>query len=55
MDYTKRSDSTEEAALIIGLGGTGTDAVIRLKRRIYGQLNLGERTRERLKVSMLNI
>ena len=22
MDYTKRSDSTEEAALIIGLGGT---------------------------------
>ena len=58
MDYTKRSDSTEEAALIIGLGGTGTDAVIRLKRRIYGQLNLGEkdeRTPESFNVKYLII
>ena len=58
MDYTKRSDSTGEAALIIGLGGTGTDAVIRLKRRIYGQPNLGEkdkRTPESFNVKYLVI
>lgn len=38
VDHGKQSDRQDGATVIIGLGGTGTDAVIRLKKEIYKQL-----------------
>ena len=38
IDRGKQSDRQEGATLIIGLGGTGTDAVMKLKKEVYKQL-----------------
>ncbi len=38
IDRTKQSEKQDGATLIIGLGGTGTDAVIKIKKEMYKQL-----------------
>lgn len=38
IDHNKQSDRQPGATVILGLGGTGSDAVIRLKREVYKQL-----------------
>lgn len=38
IDHTKQSDRQPGATVIIDLGGTGKDAVIRLKKEVYRQL-----------------
>ncbi|MDE7334458.1 MAG: tubulin-like doman-containing protein [Lachnospiraceae bacterium] len=38
IDRGKQSDRQDGATVIIGLGGTGTDALIKLKKEIYKQL-----------------
>lgn len=38
IDRGKQSDRQEGATVVIGLGGTGTDAVLRLKREMFKQL-----------------
>ncbi len=38
IDHGKQSDRQDGATVIIGLGGTGADAVFRLKREMYKQL-----------------
>ncbi len=38
IDRAKQSEQHEGATLIIGLGGTGTDAVMKVKREMYKQL-----------------
>ena len=38
VDHSKQSDRQPGATVIIGLGGTGSDAVIKLKKEVYKQL-----------------
>ena len=38
VDRRKQSERQEGASVIIGLGGTGSDAVMQLKREVYRQL-----------------
>ena len=38
IDHNKQSDRQPGASVIIGLGGTGSDAVIKLKKEVYKQL-----------------
>lgn len=38
IDHGKQSERQDGATLIIGLGGTGSDAVIKLKKEVYKQL-----------------
>jgi len=38
IDHGKQSDRQEGATVIIGLGGTGSDAVMKLKQEVYKQL-----------------
>lgn len=38
IDHNKQSDRQPGATVIIGLGGTGSDAVIKLKKEVYKQL-----------------
>lgn len=38
IDHGKQSERQDGATLVIGLGGTGSDAVIRLKKEVYKQL-----------------
>ena len=38
IDHNKQSDRCKEATVIIGLGGTGADTVIKLKKEVYRQL-----------------
>ena len=38
VDRSKQSEKQDGATLIIGLGGTGTDAVIKIKKEMYKQL-----------------
>ena len=38
VDHGKQADRQPGATVIIGLGGTGSDAVIRLKREVYSRL-----------------
>jgi len=38
IDHGKQSDRQDGASVIIGLGGTGSDAVIKLKQEVYKQL-----------------
>lgn len=44
IDHTKQSEKQEGATLIIGLGGTGTDAVMKIKREVYQQLKPDDTT-----------
>lgn len=38
IDHGKQSERQDGATLVIGLGGTGSDAVIKLKKEVYKQL-----------------
>ena len=38
IDHGKQSERQSGATVIIGLGGTGADAVIKLKKEVYKQL-----------------
>ena len=38
VDPAKQAERSKEANLIIGLGGTGCDTVMRLKREVFKQL-----------------
>lgn len=38
IDHNNQSDRCKEATVIIGLGGTGADTVIKLKKEVYRQL-----------------
>ena len=38
IDHAKQVERQDEATLVIGLGGTGSDAVMKLKREVFKQL-----------------
>ena len=38
IDHGKQSERQDGATLVIGLGGTGSDAVMKLKKEVYKQL-----------------